>query len=136
MNLLEDLKQLKVNISKKKNKFNNFEEKISIKNLSFKYEDNENYVIKNLSLNITKGQIFGIKGKTGSGKTTLINLLCGLLSPSEGEIYYDNTSYKEIDIRSLQKIGYVPQDIYLMDDTIKENLSFGEKISDEKNSTD
>ena len=54
------------------------------------------------------------------------------MSPSEGEIYYDNTSYKEIDIRSLQKkIGYVPQDIYLMDDTIKENLSFGEKISDE-----
>ena len=68
LNLLEDLKQLKVNISKKKNKFNNFEEKISIKNLSFKYEDNENYIIKNLSLNITKGQILESKEKQDQEK--------------------------------------------------------------------
>ena len=106
-----------------------FKKKIEIKNLIFKYPSTEKKVIDNLSISINKGETIGIAGASGEGKSTLLDLICGLLKPTSGQILVD-----EIDINSKKnnwqsKIGYVPQDIYLLDDTIKSNIAFG--IDDE-----
>ena len=106
-----------------------FKKKIEIKNLIFKYPSTEKKVIDNLSISINKGETIGIAGASGEGKSTLLDLICGLLKPTSGQILVD-----EIDINSKKnnwqsKIGYVPQDIYLLDDSIKSNIAFG--IDDE-----
>jgi ABC-type multidrug transport system fused ATPase/permease subunit len=104
-------------------KFNN---NILFSNVHFKYKKSKKYIFKNLNLNISSGKIVGIKGKTGSGKTTIVNLISGLIDPTDGLLMIDQVDYKDLDIKSLYKlIGYVPQDVYLMDTTIKENITFG-----------
>ena len=89
-------------------------------------------ILKGLNLVIKKGEKIGIVGPTGSGKSTLIDILLGLIEPNDGEILIDNinildknNSHNINDWRSI--ISYVPQDIYLGDCTIKENICFGEK---------
>tara|TARA_Y100000590_G_scaffold390826_2_gene466951 strand:- start:88 stop:1836 length:1749 start_codon:yes stop_codon:yes gene_type:complete len=103
----------------------NFNQTIKIENLSFKYEDSsKNYVFENLSLKINLGDKIAIVGESGIGKSTLINLLTGLLKPSKGKILVDGLSIFE-NIKKWQKIiSYIPQDIYLIDDTIEKNITF------------
>ena len=81
-------------------------------------------------MSVKKGDIVGIIGETGSGKSTLVNLLIGLLKPFEGKVEVD-----EFDINSnlpewYKKIGYVPQSVYLTDDTIRKNIAFGLREND------
>ena len=111
-----------------------FEDKIKISNLSYKYpgNDNEKYVFKNLNLEINFGEVAGISGASGAGKSTLVDLLTGLLRPSEGKIIIDNIDINTHPSNWQRQIGYVPQDTYLVDDTIKSNIAFGvptEKIN-------
>lgn len=107
-----------------------FEKKIDIVDLSFKYLKGSNDVFKNLNLSIDKGKSVGFVGKSGSGKTTLINLLCGLLSPSKGKITSDSIDIFENINDWQKKIGLVPQDNYLLDDTVINNILF---LNDQKN---
>ena len=102
----------------------NFKSKIEIQNLSFRYGDEEKKVIKNINLQINKGEILGVIGETGSGKTTFIDLLIGLLDPTEGSILSDGKNIKLNRVDWFKKIGYVPQNIYLNDDSIKKNIAF------------
>lgn len=102
----------------------NFEKKIRINNLSFKYDKNSDYIFKNINLEIYKGEILGIIGQTGSGKSTLLDLIIGLLKPSEGNILVDGNSIEENSVEWFKKIGYVPQNMYLNDDSIKKNIAF------------
>lgn len=112
------------NRSEKKNKVS-FKKNIELKNLFFKYKEDGPYALNNINLTINKGDCIGIKGSTGSGKSTLVDLIVGLLEPSKGEIFVDNSSIKN-NIKEWQKlISYVPQDIYLQDDTIANNIAFG-----------
>ena len=116
-----------------KNKIDNksiiFKKTVNIKNLFYNYEGNKN-VLDSLSFEIKKNETIGIIGKTGSGKTTLINILLGLLDIKYGSIKIDGVEQKLNNRHWKNKIGYVPQDIYIIDDTIKRNIAFG--ISDEK----
>ena len=107
-----------------------FKEKISIKNLSFKYEKRSEKTLKNINLEIHNHEILGIIGKSGSGKSTLINLLLGLLKPSEGSIEIDQENIEKNIQEWRGLIGYVPQNIFITDDTLKNNIAFG---IDEKN---
>ena len=105
--------------------------KLSLKNLSFKYKSANKFLFKDISLDISKGKIYGITGSTGSGKTTLADILMCLNNKTDGKILlndsFDLNNYKN----SWQKlIGYVPQNIYLLDDTIKNNIAFGELSND------
>lgn len=116
-------KQSKFNL--KKNKFRKFD-KITFKNVNFGYDDS-NVIFKNLNLEIRAGEKIGILGKTGSGKTTFVDLLVGLLNPQSGTINYD-----KIDVRSnfdsIKKyIGYVTQSVLLSESTILDNIAFGER---------
>ena len=103
---------------------------IVLKNINFKYSDSSPLILKNLNLTIKSGSTVGIMGESGIGKTTLINIILGLTQPTEGAIYADGNNVSE-NIESWQnQIGYVPQNIYLADDTIRKNIAFA--LPDEK----
>lgn len=98
---------------------------IEVKNLSFKYPDSNKYILENISLNIQNSQFIGFVGPSGAGKSTFLNLILGLLKPNKGNINSRNIDiFKNINAWQ-NVIGYVPQDIYLIDDTIKNNIAFG-----------
>ncbi len=102
-----------------------FKNKIELKNISFNYPFNEKNIINKFSLEIFRGDKIGIVGKSGSGKTTLVSLLLGLIKPKSGKILIDD---KEINFSKYEWnniAGYVPQDIFLLEDTIKNNITFG-----------
>lgn len=103
-----------------------FNKKISLLNVSFRYHPDMPYVVRNLNLDILKGSRVGFVGTTGSGKSTFLDLIMGLLTPDDGEIRIDNVLVDQADPRSWQKrIAHVPQSIYLTDATIAENIAFG-----------
>ena len=104
-----------------------FQDKITIKNVSFSYEAKKIFALDNINIEIKKGTNLGIIGNSGSGKSTLMSLLIGLLEPDDGIIYSDKKNIKD-NLRGWQRfISYVPQDIYLLDDTIKKNIAIGEE---------
>ena len=107
--------------------------KIHIKNLTFKYNHGNKFIFKNFSTIINKDKKIGIIGESGSGKTTLINLFLGLLTPKKGKIVLVDKKGKFLsDIKNL-KISHVPQEVFLFDDTLKNNICIpgNDKINDE-----
>jgi ABC-type multidrug transport system fused ATPase/permease subunit len=102
-----------------------FQSQITIKNLVYKYPNAQKDTLDSISLTIEKGHSIGLIGKSGSGKTTLVDVLMGLLSPQSGDILVDGISVKN-QVRAWQNlIGYVPQSIFLIDDTLERNIAFG-----------
>jgi ATP-binding cassette subfamily C protein len=106
-----------------------FNKNITFNNVCFKYLNTDKDALSNINLEIKKGECIGIVGETGSGKSTLIDLLLGLLKPYQGTVLIDG-KYPANSKQWHQKIGYVPQSVYLIDDTIKANIAFGEKASE------
>lgn len=105
---------------------NSFADSIELKNLSFRYSDESPWVFKDLNLTIPKGAVIGVIGTTGCGKTTLLDIIMGLLSPVSGELLVDNLVINNSNKKAWQThISSVPQDIYLSDGTIEENIAFG-----------
>lgn len=118
---------------KEKNEKIQFDKKIEIRNVSWKYNDSETDVLTDINLDINKGESIALIGESGSGKTTLSDILLGLMKPTEGTIKMDGIDVYSIPYQWAQVIGYVPQFVYLFDDTIRNNIAFGqkkEKISD------
>lgn len=111
----------------------NISKGIKIQNLSYRYPNTKKDVLKNISFDITEGQSIGFVGKTGSGKTTLIDIILSLLKPTEGKITVDDINIHNNKKSWSKIIGYVPQFIYLTDDTIKNNIIFySDKNTDEQ----
>ncbi|ADV47696.1 Xenobiotic-transporting ATPase [Cellulophaga algicola DSM 14237] len=108
--------------------------KIEFKNVTFTYEDTNITALKNISFTIEKGQTVAIIGKTGSGKSTILDLVARLYDVSSGEILLDNTPIKNLNLNSIrQEVGAVPQDAFLFSDSIKNNIKFGkENATDEE----
>lgn len=103
-----------------------FQRNLQIQNLSFRYADDEELILKDISFTIDKGAFIGIIGPSGAGKTTFVDLLLGLLQPTDGKIICDGNDINE-DIKAWQKnLAYVPQEIYLLDGSIRENIALGE----------
>ena len=100
-----------------------FKKKLNIQNLSFSYTDKK--ILNNINLTINKGEFVGIIGESGTGKTTLINILLGLLIPTEGQILADGTNVRNNIENWQKKIGYIPQEVYLLDASIRENIAMG-----------
>ena len=100
-----------------------FSEKIDFNNVSFKYSGSNKLILDNIKFSIDAGSIIGIIGESGSGKTTLINLLLGLLKPTDGSIKIDNLNMLQNLSAWQNHIGYVPQDVYLIDDTMRKNIA-------------
>ena len=102
-----------------------FEKAIDLKNINFHYKNSDTKILENINLQIRKGEFIAIIGESGSGKTTLINLLTGLLEPTNGEILVDDIEIKRNFTNWRKKIGFVPQNINLLDDTLKKNIAYG-----------
>ena len=108
------------------NKSSKIDGEIIFKNVTYKYLETEIIATKNVSFILKKGSKLGITGSTGSGKSTLMNLICRLYDIEEGEILIDNNPVKKMNLKSLREtIGYVPQDTFLFSDTIMNNIKFG-----------
>ncbi|MCK0157713.1 ABC transporter ATP-binding protein/permease [Cellulophaga sp. F20128] len=100
--------------------------KIEFKNVSFTYDDTNITALKNVSFTINEGETVAILGKTGSGKSTILDLIARLYDVSSGDILFDGIPIKDFNINSLrQHIGAVPQDAFLFSDSIKDNIKFG-----------
>ena len=128
--IYEDLKEIdELNAQKreknKEEKAIQFQNKIEIKDLTFGYPGAEKEVLKDLNLEIRKKSSVAFIGHSGAGKTTLADILMGLLKPAKGDVCVDGVSIFEGLNSWHQIIGYIPQTIYLMDDTIKNNIAFG-----------
>jgi len=107
-----------------------FNHVIKFDQLSFHYNNGQD-VLKDIDFSINKGQYIGLMGKTGSGKSTILDLFLGLLTPTEGRILVDGREIDENNRREWQQaIAHVPQEVYLTDATIAENIAFGEKLEE------
>lgn len=119
-----NLKNFKYTSSKSHEKLD-FMKKIKLQNINFAYKEDKN-IIKNVSLEIEKGDFIGIVGLSGAGKSTLADIILGLLIPQEGKIFVDNTELTEKNYSKFRHIiGYVPQQINMLDKTFKENVAWG-----------
>lgn len=109
-----------------------FNKKIELKDIRFEFEEGKE-VLKNINLNIFKGEKVAFVGESGSGKTTLVDLITGLYKPKNGSIYLDNIKLEDKNIRYWkQSIGYIPQEVYLFDGTIADNVVFNREYNEEK----
>ena len=101
---------------------------VEFKNVSFKYPDAEEYMLENISFKANKGETIAFIGSTGSGKSTLINLVPRFYDATEGEVLVDGINVKDYKIESLNNIiGYIPQKAVMFSGTVSENVSYGEK---------
>ena len=113
------------------------EDYVVFKDVSFKYADANEYVLKNINFSVKKGETVAFIGSTGSGKSTLINLIPRLYDATEGEVLIDGVNVKEYDSKVLnKKIGYTPQRGVLFSGTVRSNVDFGDNNADEETITD
>ena len=111
-----------------------FRSELRVEDVSYTYPDRSLPAVEDLTLTLRHGESLGIVGPTGAGKSTLVDLVVGLLSPTEGRILADGVELKGRPRRWRQRIGYVPQSIFLLDDTLRRNVALGvpeEAIDDE-----
>lgn len=111
------------------------ENKIELNHISFHYPDTDKYIFKDAHMEVPKGKSVGIIGASGAGKSTIVDVLLGLLHAQEGEITCDGVNIFKNYESWLAQIGYIPQSIYLIDESIRDNIAFGidaDKISEER----
>lgn len=129
--LVQDLKTLKPLNLNENHESLNFNQKITLNRITYNYPNSSKLVINDLSLNIPIRSTAGIVGPTGSGKTTIIDIILGLLEPKKGTLEIDHTIINKKNYRSWQRIvGYVPQQIYIADDSVAANIAFGVDYED------
>ena len=124
LELLENIIHLPGNEKNIKNNSLSFDKNIKFDNVTFGYEKNKP-IIKNISFTINKGDFIGVVGSTGAGKTTIVDLLLGLYVPTQGAIYIDDKRIDNLNFNLKSLIGYVSQNISLVNDTIVKNIAFG-----------
>ena len=112
--------------TKKVNKIDKFQ-KFSLKNINFSYTKKNDLILNNLNLTINKGECIGIKGDSGSGKTTFVNILLGLIYPDSGSVLVNN-NVDAFSSNIYEKMSYTPQDSFLINGSIIENIALGESI--------
>ena len=137
--LLKDLEKEPSIVNENKQELNflpKIKSNIQLQSISFRYPNTDDLILENINAKIKTNSLTAFVGKTGSGKTTLIDIFLGLLPINKGEIFFDRIKLEAQNLNSWQKkLGYVPQNIFLTDDTIKNNIAFAvpeEKIDHQK----
>ena len=105
-------------------------ESLSFKGVCYKYPKTDEDALKNINLDIKSGDCVGIIGHSGSGKTTLIDLLLGLLNPHTGKIYFNDQDLKDSLQRLRENVVYLPQEVFMFDDTLLRNIAVGQEVKD------
>ena len=134
---LRAMEKIEYRVQEKENSIHaelSFRKEIEVQHIDFKYPDSEHYVLKDVSLKIPKNKSIALIGPSGEGKTTLADIILGLLDVENGSILIDGVDIQENMSGWHEKLGYIPQSIYLVDDSIKKNIAYGieEKDIDEK----
>lgn len=126
-NDLKEIEQLAVNRGDThRNQFKaEFHDAISLNGVSFRYPESDMWILKNVSVKIGKNTSVALIGASGAGKTTAADLILGILEPQEGTITIDGLDIKKCMASWHENVGYIPQSIYLMDDSIRANIAFG-----------
>lgn len=106
-----------------------FVKSLNLNNISYKYSNSDREILKNIQLSIESGESIGIIGSSGSGKTTLLNILLGLLPPSDGDIQIDGVSLRKNPVKLWDEVAYIPQELFFIDGSIKENIALGEELN-------
>jgi ABC-type multidrug transport system fused ATPase/permease subunit len=127
-NFLRDKKRKNLSYKKKEINFTN---KLNVNNISFSYKS-KNYIFKNLNINFLKNNSYAILGPSGFGKTTLLNILLGLLRPIKGSVQIDDKNILSCLPDYLSLIGYIPQEFYFLEDTVQNTILFGKKKDEKK----
>lgn len=122
---IEDISLSDFAVQKKEVEKWSFEKEIKIKDITYHYPNTDKEVLKDVSLTIHKGETAALIGSSGAGKTTLADILLGLLEPAQGSVYVDGRNVFEHMDEWHRLLGYIPQTIYLSDDTIRNNVAFG-----------
>lgn len=138
-NVYQDLKEIEdlqnMNCNKQESRPVKLKKELKGDKVSFRYPNTDDYILKEANFIIPKNQSVAIIGPSGAGKTTIADIILGLLKPEAGHLWADSTDIYD-NIEGWHKVvGYIPQDIYLMDDTIKANITFGineDEIDDER----
>jgi ABC-type multidrug transport system fused ATPase/permease subunit len=102
-----------------------FERELQLAGIQYSYPGSAGPALRDVTIRVSRGEAVGIVGPTGCGKTTVVDVVLGLLTPDEGEVLVDGQSIRGAESRWRRHIGYVPQDVYLLDDTIRRNIAFG-----------
>lgn len=127
-----------VSLDKNGNKIDSLDvkaDRISINNLVYRYPNTEKNVLNNITFEIPLGKSVGFMGESGAGKSTLADVILGILTPSEGNVMYGDMDVHKHPLKWSKKLAYIPQQIFLSDDTIRNNVAFGieeDKIDDDK----
>jgi ATP-binding cassette, subfamily B, bacterial PglK len=129
--LYDELKNLELFDENQEQDILSFHKNITLKNINYRYPGAAGLALKNINLTISKKSIVGLVGTTGSGKTTIVDIILGLLEPEKGTLEVDGIHITKKNTRSWQRsIGYVPQHIYLSDSTVAANIAFGVEPND------
>jgi ABC-type multidrug transport system fused ATPase/permease subunit len=108
-----------------------FDDKLQLDKISYRYNTNTPWIIKNLDLIIKAGSCVGFIGATGSGKSTLMDIIIGLLEPCEGRVLVDGVEVTSVNVRGWhENIAHVPQDIFLIDGSVAENIALGKRVEE------
>ena len=130
-NRINEFLDVKPDLESTENADHPVEGELEFRGVSLRYPETGIQAVNNISFRVRPGESLGILGGTGSGKSSLANLVCRLFDPDEGEILLDGRSLKSWNIQNLRKqIGYVPQDVFLFSDSIANNILFGEELKD------
>jgi ATP-binding cassette subfamily B multidrug efflux pump len=131
---INEFLNIKTDIKSKENIIKDIAGDIDVKNVNFVYPDSGIVALKDFSMQVSAGESVAILGTTGSGKSTVANLLCRMYDVTEGEIKVDNYPIKNLNVNHLRsQIGYVPQDVFLFSDSIRNNVKFGsENMTEEQ----
>lgn len=127
---IEELNRIK-NAEVTGDKALSYRKQIEVRDLSFAYEGKEERVLEQVNVNIAKNQSVAFIGPSGAGKTTLVDIILGILPPTEGQVLVDGVGIAMHQAQWRRKLGYIPQSIYLMDDTIRNNILFGQECQDD-----
>ncbi len=139
-NMIENLKEVAIynakgQVDTEESRINGLEDSVELSDVSFRYPKGETDIFKDASIKINKGMSVGVVGPSGAGKTTLVDILLGLLKPSKGKVLVDGTDISFDMDGWLSEVGYIPQQIFMLDGNIRQNVAFGidsEEVSDEK----
>lgn len=130
-NMISD-KELEKILKKQKNTEEySFNDSIKLTDVNFKFENKKDIILQDVNFELKKNEIVGIYGQSGSGKSTIIDLICGLLKPTSGTITMDGKDIRDNIFSWRNKFGYVTQSTYLIDDTIKNNIILGDFKNDD-----
>jgi ATP-binding cassette, subfamily B, bacterial PglK len=132
--LHKDMKKVeKLNTSSEINTSNELFNTLSLSLINYKYPEGNKSVLYDISMTINRGESIGIMGPSGSGKTTLVDIILGLLEPNNGEIKLNGKRINESMIDFQKKVAYLPQQVFILDDTLRNNITLGESLSPEIN---